>query len=56
MMLLCNNCIEEIRSRGELVYAGERKYSVEESEEMEIPCEWCGENDDLYECMTDHPH
>ena len=54
-MLLCKSCIEEIRSRGELVYVGEQKYDCDESEEMEIACEWCDEHDDLYDCKTDEP-
>lgn len=49
-MLLCRYCIEEIRSRGGFVLVGEMKYTQEESEEMDIPCEWDGEYDDLYDC------
>lgn len=49
-MILCESCIEAIRSRGEKVLVGERVYDCDESEEEETPCEWCGECDDLYEC------
>ena len=55
-MLLCEHCIEELRSRGEVVYVNyDMKYSIEEAEEMNIECEWCGEYDDLYEVKVDHP-
>ena len=52
-MLLCSQCIEEIRSRGELVYVGNMKYDAVESEAMDITCEWCDEADDLYDCKVD---
>ena len=55
-MLLCEHCIEELRSRGEVVYVNyDMKYSIEDAEEMDIECEWCGEYDDLYEVKVDHP-
>ena len=55
-MLLCSHCIEELKSRGEVVYVNyDIAYTVEESEEMDITCEWCNEYDDLYECKVDQP-
>ena len=50
-MLLCEYCIEELRSRGEPVFVGERVYSYEEAEEDEGRCELCDEYGDLYECV-----
>lgn len=50
-MLLCRNCINEIRSRGELIQVLEPCYiSIEDCEEFETVCEWCGEADDLHLC------
>jgi len=48
--LLCNYCIESIRSHGEPVYKGELKYDYEESVLENVKCEHCNEHDDLYEC------
>lgn len=51
MMLLCDTCIEALRSRGEIVgVINPFKISIEECEEYERTCEWCGEIDDLHEC------
>ena len=56
MMLLCKHCVEEIRSRGEIVFVNiKMKYDAVESEAMDITCEWCDEPDDLYECTVDTP-
>ena len=49
-ILLCQHCIEAIRSHGEPVYVGDFAMDVEESEETNTPCEWCGEFDELYDC------
>lgn len=49
-ILLCQHCIEAIRSHGEPVYVGDFAMDVEESEETNTPCEWCGEYDELYDC------
>ena len=46
---LCARCIRAIQSR-EPLFAGPMILSAEEAEEENIPCEWCGEYDDLYEC------
>ena len=55
-MLLCKHCIEELKSRGEVVFVNwDMVYSAEEAEEMGIKCEWCDEYDDLYEVKVDHP-
>ena len=43
MYCLCEHCIEELRSRGEKIYA---------SECIDFgTCDWCGEEDDLYEVL-----
>lgn len=52
-LILCEYCIEELRSRGEKVLVGDRVYRLEESEEENKPCEWCGEYDDLFECVCE---
>lgn len=42
-MLMCKYCIQAFRSHGELLYYG-----------MEIQngtCDWCGEEDELFEVM-----
>ena len=43
---LCEYCIEEIRSKGESVFKSDLKYDAECS-----TCEWCGEKDDVFECL-----
>ena len=48
-MKLCEHCIQGIQSR-EPLYVGLIVVSAEEAEEENIPCEWCGEFDDLYDC------
>lgn len=51
MMLLCDNCIEALRSRGEIVGIMEAyKVAAEDCEEYGCTCEWCGEIDDLHNC------
>lgn len=47
--VLCRNCIDAIKSRGEKIYVGPLFLGAEEVEEMGGACEWCGEIDDLYE-------
>ena len=47
----CEHCIEELKSRGEKVLVGDQVYTIEEAEEEQKACEWCGEYDDLYECL-----
>lgn len=50
-MVLCRHCIEEIKSRGEkLMIADDYCCTLEESEEENQPCEWCGEYDELWFC------
>ena len=49
-ILLCQHCISAIRSRGEEVFVGDLEKDAEESEETNMPCEWCGEYNDLYDC------
>lgn len=57
-MLLCEQCITAIKSRGEKVWVGP---TVERDEDLDddgnwiisddLKCEWCGETDDeLYDC------
>ena len=48
-LTLCRHCIAAIRSR-EPLRVGELVLTLEESEERNEPCQWCGEYDDLYEC------
>lgn len=50
---LCRNCIDAIKSRGEPVFVGPLVFSADDVEygEDEERCSWCGEVDDLYECM-----
>lgn len=40
-MILCENCIEAIRSRGEKLFVGD---PVEKTEET--ICEWCDDDDE----------
>lgn len=47
MCLLCKNCIDAIKTRGELIYVGPL---VSDIDEDELICEWCEEPDTLYEC------
>ena len=49
-MKLCDHCIQGIQSRGEALSVGQLVMSIEEAEEENVRCEWCGELDDLYEC------
>ena len=65
MMLLCEHCIQAIRSRGEIVKVIEPNFiTAEEAEEINtaeadlinrhiinsICCDWCGEVDTLHSC------
>jgi len=50
-MTLCKYCIEELRSRGEMVYVGSMECDCDEADELGIGCDWCGEHDDLYDCV-----
>lgn len=47
----CEYCITELNSRGEKLYKGDLVLTGEEAEEEQKACEWCGEYDDLYECL-----
>ena len=50
-MILCSQCIEAIRSRGETLFSADDIIcTAEESEEENQPCDWCGEFDDLTFC------
>ena len=50
-MLLCDYCINAIRSRDEIVgVLNPFAISVDECDEYECTCEWCGEKADLSEC------
>lgn len=51
-LILCPYCVEAIRSR-EPLYIGPLFMDAEEAEEQGKTCEWCGEVDDLYECIAD---
>ncbi len=59
MMKLCKCCMEAIKNHREpiLTYdslvAARYLIDKEESKEMDIPCEWCDEYEDLYECLLD---
>lgn len=48
-MLLCRYCIDAIKSRGETVYVGS-EYTDHEPDE-EVKCEWCEEEDMVYDCI-----
>lgn len=50
---LCRNCIDAIKSRGEPIFVGPLVFSADDVEygEDEERCSWCGEVDDLYECL-----
>lgn len=48
--LLCQHCIDAIKSRGErLIVLGEYM-DYDESVESGTVCEWCGDNATLYDC------
>lgn len=50
-MILCKQCIEAIRSRGEKIYVGEMITQDIDNDESIIKCDWCKEPDStLYEC------
>lgn len=45
---LCEHCIEEIKSRGEIVYVGNR---IDEDCDTALICEWCDdESIELFDC------
>lgn len=47
-IILCDHCIEAIRSHGEVVYKGKE---VDKQDE-DVRCEWCEDEDVvLYECI-----
>lgn len=50
---LCKNCIDAIKSRGEIIYVGPLVFSVDNMAygEPEQKCSWCEEVDDLYDCI-----
>ena len=52
--ILCRNCIDAIKSRGEKIYVGD-EIDVdcwEEDNNVKAKCEWCDEEDTpLYECI-----
>lgn len=50
-MKLCKHCIMELKSRGEQVFVGDLLFDSEEAEEEKVTCDWCGEYDDLFECL-----
>ena len=52
-MLLCDHCIDYLRSRGERVFKGPLALDIDEAELAERSCEWCGEVDDLYDCRAE---
>lgn len=50
-MLLCEHCIETMKSKGAIVVYNLCDYiEEEEAEEMELKCELCYEVDTLYTC------
>ena len=49
-MLLCDICIQAIRSRGEKIFVGNAVYADDD----QIICDWCDEDfDELYEVRVD---
>lgn len=48
-MLMCDYCQQELKSRGERLFIGYQRFTLEESEERDIPCAWCDEYGDLWE-------
>ena len=48
-ILLCDHCIEAIRSRGEKLFVG-GEFTDHEIDE-EAKCEWCEEEDTVYEVI-----
>lgn len=50
--LLCQYCIDAIRSRGEKLFIGDCVVDGDYAEEDgDYACEFCGEYADLYECL-----
>ena len=49
-MKLCSYCQQELKSRGVKIWIGEQICDCDEAMEEDIPCEWCDEYDDLWEC------
>ena len=49
--ILCRNCIDAIKSRGEKIYVGDIVNGYDFKDEP-TKCEWCNEEDvELYECI-----
>ena len=47
-ILLCEHCIEAIKSRGEIVYVGAL---IDADVDSSISCDWCNEEcEELYDC------
>lgn len=54
MMKLCERCIMEMQSRGQLIAYDHVNYiPCKEAENMNTPCEWCYEFDDLFNAEID---
>jgi hypothetical protein len=52
-MKLCKHCIEALQSHGEhFKVADDSLCSLEDSEEENQPCDFCGEFDELWFCWT----
>lgn len=51
-LLLCENCIQAIKSHGEPVLKGEL-ICIEDAEEKGIFCEFCKELDELFFCTLE---
>lgn len=50
--LLCRDCIDAIRSRGERLFVGDCVVDGDYAEmDGDFSCEFCGEYADLYECL-----
>ena len=49
MCLLCKNCIDAIKTRGEPIYVGPLVSDMDDEENL--VCEWCAEPDTLYDCI-----
>lgn len=49
--ILCKNCIDAIKSRGEKIFVGDVVNGFDYEDEP-TKCEWCDEEDvELYECV-----
>ena len=47
---LCKYCIQAIRSRGERLFVG-AEVEFDEDDPKTYTCQWCGEEDTIYECI-----